>query len=61
MSEWVPVSERLPEDEQEVLFRHCGTNLGVYVQGTFVLNEYEIDCSDVTHWQPLPAPPTEEK
>ena len=53
---WVPVSERLPEIDQRVLWRNIDGN-------TFIR---EIDKADwpwwgtCTHWMPLPAAPKEE-
>ena len=66
---WIPCSERLPEDDREVLacsgkdvfIAHCeGEYWAVYLLNT------EDDCYEqhvvkVTHWMPLPEPPKMEK
>ena len=63
---WIPVGERLPEEEQEVLVWNGGGQCLKPWQG-HVLCEYrngewrESQESDlypgITHWMPLPAPP----
>jgi hypothetical protein len=63
---WIPVSERLPEEEQEVLVWNGGGQCLKPWQG-HVLCEYrngewrESQESDlypgITHWMPLPEPP----
>ena len=52
VQKWIPVSERLPEKNNEVL---------VY-DGKFVFSKSFLDVSyvskyGVTHWMPLPQPP----
>ena len=56
--EWIPVKERLPEEQQDVL---------VYLKRGGCAVDYFIPSRndkwgfrDVTHWQHLPAPPKEE-
>lgn len=61
MSKWIPVEERLPEREEEVLV--CNE------YGDYWLSYIKDDCEDVphwfntddsdspTHWMPLPEPP----
>ncbi len=66
MPRWIPVGERLPEEEQEVLVWNGGGQCLKPWQG-HVLCEYrngewrESQESDlypgITHWMPLPAPP----
>lgn len=66
--EWVSVNDRLPEKGERVLI--C-TNLPFVCEGylgrennRFVRNNtYIVESSlgKVTHWQPLPEPPKEDK
>ena len=63
---WIPVAERLPENDNEVL-----TASGQTVQILFYDHDdadwYTVDsdisvhlfCDNVTHWMPLPEPPKE--
>ena len=66
---WIPVSERLPEDRVNVLT--CGDDP---VDGPFILigrrepeskfgpAHWHLPCFEfgpVTHWMPLPEPPSE--
>lgn len=65
-SEWISVKERLPENGQVVLAysnfwkeetRMC-TNY--YTDGEFVTYPAFEKTINVTHWQPLPAPPNQQ-
>jgi hypothetical protein len=73
-SGWISVAERLPEDEKPVLvyygFMHKeGRGTGLRYTGT--LSYFRFDPQPhwqhestgliVTHWMPLPKPPTEEE
>lgn len=73
---WIPVSERLPNDEKDgetvlaVVFGkphenitlHCALMTAGYFSGEgWVVNEYpEWENPTITHWMPLPEPPEEE-
>lgn len=58
VQKWIPVTERLPEDDTPVIictdknFLYAGTLIG----GTWFLDN---DCwtENVTHWMPMPEPP----
>lgn len=56
---WIPVEERLPEDDVEVLTRRA-TGMSVESRCGFgwVYDEYNGRW-EVTHWMPLPQPPKE--
>ena len=68
-NEWVRVEERLPEDGQIVLFHEKSgfVYCAEYNSGSKLMPPYwsiDNDCweaEDVTHWMPLPAPPTKEE
>jgi hypothetical protein len=66
---WVSVEERLPEHNQKVLF---ALHSGDIRMGLFMLNDpwdrKNMFCDGayfsygkITHWQPLPAPPSTDK
>lgn len=63
-SEWIPVAERLPENEQWVLCFMQNKDFGTFrvFQWSYIDwqwndgNEW-YDEHDVTHWMPLPEPP----
>ena len=53
---WIPCSERLPEDKQEVLVTEYGdTDIGRRFEGRW-LDRYGDKMKDVTAWMPLPEP-----
>ena len=58
---WIPVSERLPDVQQNVLAAVAG-EVGIahrYVDGWFWdVNEWSRPFTP-THWMPLPEPPAE--
>lgn len=71
MSEWISVSERLPDAEngagesENVLIHDdlTGVGVGFYCHDENVWAdkdgvELDPDLYAVTHWQPLPAPPS---
>jgi len=69
MSKWISVKDRLPEigDDSPLVYprkyhttatyNHCGDLNGKWTVDDANGYEYEVD---VTHWMPLPEPPTEE-
>ena len=65
VQKWIPVTERLPEEDGRYL---CNTRsfafpgsfyqtIMKYEKGGFI--EGHIYTDDVTHWMPLPEPPKE--
>lgn len=61
-NEWVRVEERLPEEKQRVIVRceRVGTSVGWILWGRW-MTDIGPHAGDVTHWMPLPAPPTKEE
>lgn len=62
---WISVEDRLPEKDQDVLYFfevtgvHSGKYLGIHDGYECFGGDKGWLCGDVTHWQPLPAPPTD--
>lgn len=52
---WIPVSERLPEDDTTVLVS-CKTRNGTtFVRcGYYVCGSWHLNCEGVKAWRPLP-------
>ena len=61
VQEWIPVKDRLPENEKEgmlIALRWGMVDIGWYEEGQWsseFVNEYED--GEVTHWMPIPQPP----
>ena len=56
---WIPVSERLPEEFEDVLvYRSTGCEVDCCVSRTKAYWSYDtVSGYAVTHWMPLPEPP----
>ena len=60
---WIPVTERLPEDDVRVLALHddgivrIGISKGYFPAVVGRNNGKPFGITDVTHWMPLPSPP----
>lgn len=69
MSEWIKCSEQMPESSEDVTVfsRSKGVINGYYFGWTGESRNWYAACGeyegqiedDVTHWMPLPEPPTE--
>ena len=63
-AQWIPVSERLPEEKQEFVLVVEKSDDDIIVNmgwlGHYGWHNFEDRLIDVTYWQPLPAPPKEE-
>lgn len=68
-SEWIPVSERLPEEKDAsannkilVLFDNGFVDIWNYLLFVYhVTSNAEFDLAQITHWMPLPKPPESEE
>ena len=63
MSDWIPATERVPDDEVDVLLVTDNPNTGVWI-GYRLEGLWIWDCGGaiqdtVTHWMPLPERPKE--
>lgn len=56
---WIPVTERLPRDNERVLI-HSGDYVGCGLYTGAFWKDEDHDYVIVTHWIPLPEPPKEE-
>lgn len=65
LKKWIPVSERLPEDWENVLvfskygFCETAVYLGIPGKWRVTWNHEFLEENSVTHWMPLPEPPKE--
>lgn len=59
-SRWIPVSERLPKDDQEIVFYNTSRMryLGIYGHGAFWAYGKGY-TANILGWMPLPKPPKE--
>lgn len=58
-TEWIPTSEKLPEDYIHVLcqFALCGMGECYLAHGLFhILGGVRMSCDEVIAWMPLPEP-----
>lgn len=62
--DWIPCSERMPEDLARVLFAFHGSNVrsgfrnGVFGSRNAWYSEgFHYDDNEITHWMPTPEPP----
>ena len=61
---WIPVEERLPEDDEMYLVYTTENTCAVYRywgDGEWETEWGEDASHDITHWMPLPEPPKEEE
>ena len=57
VQQWIPVTERLPEDDVDVLTRRAtGVSVDSHCRSGWLYDEYHGEWS-VTHWMPLPETP----
>lgn len=66
MSEWISVEDRLPEELFSAVLIYCPDRNNIYCVYLNARNEWHIFddgagqqiTERVTHWMPLPSPPT---
>lgn len=61
VGKWIPVSERLPEEDGIYLISVNTEPKGIYSRTAwyFTQNEQWLAMQEVTHWMPMPEPPKE--
>jgi hypothetical protein len=62
--EWISVDDRFPVHEENVLLASVTgcVLIGFYCDQSETMNDFEgdeLDNGDITHWMPLPPPPSE--
>ena len=60
-SGWIACSERLPEHNGYYLafYGEQWIDITFFVKGVFVIKDLNLIVNNVTHWQPLPQPPSD--
>lgn len=58
VQKWIPVTERLPEQGQEVIVYSGGVLKPTVFSYQFWNKNYD-NWARITHWMPLPEPPNE--
>jgi len=65
MNEWINIKNRLPDDEDEILFFNIldkKVSIGYKKKGYFFdLIDFTMTPINITHWMPLPNPPEKEQ
>ena len=57
---WIPVTDRLPQDDEDVLVWVNGTHRDMAYRDEGVWYDEEHNhLKNITHWMPLPEPPKE--
>ena len=57
---WIPVTDRLPQDDEDVLVWVNGTHRDMAYRDEGVWYDEEHNhLNNITHWMPLPEPPKE--
>lgn len=61
--EWIPITDKMPEENQWAFF-YFGLQkpmVGIYKTNTFLCIEdgefWSVKNDEITHWMPLPEPP----
>ena len=56
--QWIPVTDRLPQDDEDVLVWVDGTHRDMAYRDEGVWYDEEHNhLKNITHWMPLPKPP----
>jgi len=61
MQRWVECSERLPDSDGQfnVCYKMPNGEWHIFTSGYSILYKcFDFGSKNITHWQPLPAPPT---